>query len=78
METQIDSAEKWTELTKYTTTVIIRITWIQSKSRIGQFSFKACINESMMGETAKNKSKFSKLKTNCHHLPVEASGLQGY
>lgn len=52
--------------------------WIQSKSRIGQFSFKACINKSMMGETAKYKNKFSKLKISCHHLPEEASGLQGY
>lgn len=78
METQVDSVEKWTELTKYTTTVIIRLMWIQSKSRVGQFSLKACINESMMGETAKYKSKFSKLKVSCHHLPEEASGLQGY
>lgn len=52
--------------------------WIQSECRIGSFSFKACINESMMGKTSKYKSKFSKLKINCHHLPEAASGLQGY
>lgn len=52
--------------------------WIQSKSRIWQFSFKSSINESMMGKTAKYKSKFSKLKISCYHLPEEASGLQGY